>query len=264
VETSRRRTALAQTIRTCELRCNDRLRREPSADAIQRELNEGNVEEWRRRASRFAAELTDLEASRDDIMRQLRQLDADIAAASAESADLAVLETERAGLAAEALATVRASRMLAIAGSLLEDARRHAEREAQPPALRRASEALSAITFSRYERVAASEDQRELVVLDTRTGWTPVTQLSRGTLEQLYFSIRVGLADDAAQHGPRFPIIIDDVIDHFDPKRSQAMARQIVELSRRHQVFVFTRRPETCDLLRSLEPATNLVTMQEL
>jgi uncharacterized protein YhaN len=264
VATSHRRAALTETIRTCEMRCNDRLRREGSADAIQRELGQGNVEEWRRRASRCAAELADLEVSRDDIMRQLRQLDADIAAAIAESADLAVLETERAALTAEALATVRASRTLAIAGSLLEDARRHADRESQPPALRRASEALSAITFSRYERVATSEDQRELVVLDSRNGWMPASQLSRGTLEQLYFSVRVGLADESAQRGPRFPIIVDDVIDHFDPKRSHAMARQMVELSRRHQIFVFTRRPETCDLLRSLEPKLNVVTMQEL
>jgi uncharacterized protein YhaN len=177
---------------------------------------------------------------------------------------LSVLEAERAGLAAEALAAVRASRTLAIAGSLLEDARRHAEREAQPPALRRASEAMSAITFSRYERVGGSEDQRELVVFDTRNGWTPVTQLSRGTVEQMYFSVRVGLAEESAQRGPRLPLIVDDVLDHFDPKRSQAMARQIVELSRRHQIFVFTRRPETCDLLRSLDPTVNLMTMQEL
>jgi uncharacterized protein YhaN len=81
---------------------------------------------------------------------------------------------------------------------------------------------------------------------------------------QLHFSIRVGLAEESAQRGPRLPIIIDDVLDHFDPKRSQAMARQVVELSRRHQIFVFTRRPETSDLLQKLDPTANLVTMQEL
>jgi energy-coupling factor transporter ATP-binding protein EcfA2 len=261
---SRRRLDLSQTIRSCEMRCNDRLRREASAEAIQRELSEGNVEDWRRRSARSASEISSLEASRDEIMRRLRQLDADIAAATAESADLAGLEVERAGLAAEALAMVRASRTLAVAGSLLEDARRHVERECQPPALRRASEALSAITFSRYERLGLSEDEREIVVLDARNGWTPVSQLSRGTVEQLHFSVRIGLAEESAQRGPRLPIIIDDVLDHFDPKRSQAMARQVVELSRRHQIFVFTRRPETSDLLQRLDPTANLITLQEL
>ena len=42
------------------------------------------------------------------------------------------------------------------------------------------------------------------------------------------------------------------------------MARQLIDLSRRHQIFVFTRRPETCDLLRNLDPSARVVNMQEL
>jgi len=264
VGASKRRTALAQTVRNCEARCSERLRREMSADAIQREISDINVEEWRRRSARAAAELTSLESARDDVMRQLRQLDADIAAASAESGELPVLEAERSALATEAAATLRTSRTLVVAAALLEDALHHMERESQPPALRRASETLSAITFSRYERVSQSDDERDLMVLDGRNGWVPTSQLSRGAIEQLYFSLRVGLAEESAQRGPRLPIVIDDVLDQFDPKRSQAIARQLVELSRRHQVFVFTRRPETCDLLRHLDPTVNLLTLQEL
>ena len=264
VASSRRRSALTQTIRSCETRCSERLRLEPAAEAIQRELNEGRFEEWRQRSARSTTELSSLESSRDEAMRQLRQLDAEISVASTESAELPVLEVERSALAAEADAIVRASRTLAIAASLLDDARRHVERESQPPALRRAAEAMSAITFSRYERLGLSDDQQDLLVLDSKNGWTPVKQLSRGTLEQLAFSLRVGLADESAERGPRLPLVIDDVLDNFDPKRSQAMARQIVEVSRRHQVLVFTRRPETCELLRTLDPTTNIITMQEL
>ena len=264
VASSRRRSALTQTIRSCETRCSERLRLEPAAEAIQRELNEGRFEDWRQRSARSTTELSSLESSRDEAMRQLRQLDAEISVASTESAELPVLEVERSALAAEADAIVRASRTLAIAASLLDDARRHVERESQPPALRRAAEAMSAITFSRYERLGLSDDQQDLLVLDSKNGWTPVKQLSRGTLEQLAFSLRVGLADESAERGPRLPLVIDDVLDNFDPKRSQAMARQIVEVSRRHQVLVFTRRPETCELLRTLDPTTNIITMQEL
>jgi len=264
IATSRRRAALTQTIRACETRYNDRLRREPAADALVRELSDGRIDEWRHRADQSLAELTSLEASRDEALRQLRQLEADISGASAESSDLPVLEAERAGLTAEASASLTAARTLAIAGSLLEDARRQAERESQPPALRRASEAFSAITFSRYERLGPSDDQRELVAFEARNGWKTVTQLSRGTTEQLYFSLRVGLAEESAQCGPWLPLVLDDVLDHFDPKRSQAMARQLVDLSRRHQIFVFTRRPETRDLLRSLDPAAHVINMQEL
>jgi uncharacterized protein YhaN len=262
--TYRRHLALTQTIRVCETRCSERVSPEPGADAILRELPEGHVEEWRHGAARAVVELTGAEAARDEVLRQLRQLDADVCAASAESADLPVLEVERSGLATDVLTTVRSWRTLVLAASLLEEAERHVERESQPAALRRASEVLSAVTFSRYERLVQSDDQRELLVLDTKSGWKAVGQLSRGTVEQLYFSVRLGLAEESAQSSAGHPLVIDDVLDHFDPKRSRAMASQVVELSRRHQVLVFTRRPDTCELLRSLDPAANVITMQEL
>jgi uncharacterized protein YhaN len=265
LEVYRRRLVMTKTVRACEQRWNERIRREPAADAILRELPEAHVEEWRLRAERSAAELTSLESARDEVLRQLHQIDGDVRTASAESADLPLLEAERAGLVAEALGHARTWRTLTIAASVLADARRQVERDSQPAALRRASEALTAVTFSRYERVDQSEDQHELRVFDTRSGgWKSVDELSQGTVEQLYFSLRLGLAEESAQHGARLPLIIDDVLDHFDNKRSHAMAREVVELSRRHQILVFTRRPETCDTLRSLDPSVNIVTMQEL
>ena len=98
LDTSRRRLGLTQTIRACEMRYSERLRREPSADAVLRELSDGHVDEWRRRAAQTVAELTSLETSRDDALRQIRQLEADISAASEEAAELPVLEAERSGL----------------------------------------------------------------------------------------------------------------------------------------------------------------------
>jgi uncharacterized protein YhaN len=53
-------------------------------------------------------------------------------------------------------------------------------------------------------------------------------------------------------------------MDHFDAKRSRAMAHQLVEFGSRHQTLVFTCRPETRDLLRSLDRTANVITMQEL
>ena len=262
--TYRRRLALEQTIRACEMRSSERLRQEPAPNAILLELPEGHVQEWRRRSARAAAELTDLKASCDQALEQLQQLNADACAASAESAHLPVLEGEQSGLATEAIEIVREWRALAIAASLLAETQRDVERESQPAVLRRASQVLSAVTSSRYDRLLQSEDQRELLVLDATSGRKSVEQLSRATVEQVYFSLRLGLAEEGAQCGALLPLVIDDVLDTFDPKRSRAMAHQLVELGRRHQILVFTCRPETCDLLRSLDPAANVITMQEL
>jgi len=262
--TYRRRLALLQTIRACEMRSSERLRQEPAANAILLELSEGNVQEWRRRAARAALELTGPEASRDESLQQLQKIDADACSASAESAHLSVLETEQAGLKTEAVETVREWRTLAIAASLVAEAQREVERQCQPVVLRRASQVFSAVTSSRYECLLQSDDRRELSVVDTKGSRTPVEQLSRATVEQLCFSLRIGLAQELAQCGSLLPLVIDDALDTFDPTRSRAMAHHVVELGRRHQILLFTCRPETCDLLRSLDPTVNVITMQEL
>jgi uncharacterized protein YhaN len=259
----RRRLALSEKVRACESQSNERLRGEPAADAILRALPDAQAEEWGRRAAQSAQDLANAEAAREEALRHLRQLEEDVRAASAAAADLPALESERSGWANESLATAQDWRTLALAASLLSDARRHFERESIAPAVRRASATLSAVTLSRCERLALSEDERELRVLDVKSGWKRASELSRATIEQLHFSLRLGLADDAAPGLP-WPLIIDDVLDHFDPQRGRAMASQIVELSRSHQTFIMTRRPETCDLLRSMEPSARVITMQEL
>jgi uncharacterized protein YhaN len=260
----RRRRELEQAVRSCEVRTDERLKQEPAAAAIKRELSEGQFDEWRRRAARTASELASLEASREESVRQQRQLAAETEAAAAASADLPALEVEQEACAKEGAEAVRRWRTLAVAASLVAETECEVERESQSPVLRRASEVLATITFSRYTRVLPSEDRRELLVQDAAGERWSVDQLSRATIHQLFFSLRLGLAEEHARSGPALPVILDDVLDNFDPKRGRAMAHQVVELARRHQVLVFTSRPETCDLLRNLNPETHVVTMQEL
>jgi hypothetical protein len=259
-----RHAALERTIRASEMRLDERLKDEPASEAIRRELPRGHVDEWSSLAARAAEELNALEAARDEALRHLQQLDADARSAAAESVDLPVLEVEQAGWATEAREAIRRWRTLALAGSLLAELRRTLECESQPLALRRASQVLSALSCARYERVIPSRDQRELLVVDARTGLKPATQLNRAAAEQLYFGLRLGLAEEHAQQGTALPIIIDDVLDSFDPSRRRAMAQQIVQLSGRHQVFVFTSQPDTCELLSDLDPDAHVVRMPEL
>ena len=259
-----RHSALERTIRACEMRLDERLKQEHDSDAILRELPRGRVEEWSSRAARAAEELKGLEAARDEALRHLQQLDADACGASAESADLSVLEVEQAGWATEAREAVRRWRTLALAASLLAEVRRAVECESQPLALRRASQVLSDLSCSRYQRVILSRNQHELLVVDAKTGPKPAGQLSRAATAQLYFGLRLGLAEEHARHGTPLPLIIDDVLDSFDPSRRRAMAHQIVELSRRHQVFVFTSQPDSRELLSGLDPDAHVINMQEL
>ena len=75
------------------------------------------------------------------------------------------------------------------------------------------------------------------------------SQLSRGTTEQLYLSIRLGLAQELARRGVALPLVMDDVLVHFDPERARGMAEVLGVFAREHQVLFFTCHPATRDLL---------------
>jgi uncharacterized protein YhaN len=64
-------------------------------------------------------------------------------------------------------------------------------------------------------------------------------QLSKGTLDQLYFALRLALVDllfPAANP----PIFMDDPFVKFDPRRKRAAIGLCQEIANRKQVFLFT------------------------
>ena len=70
------------------------------------------------------------------------------------------------------------------------------------------------------------------------------TQLSRGTREQLFLSLRFGLIRELGQRSERLPVIVDEVLVNFDPRRGMMAAKAFVDLAQTNQVLVFTCHPQ--------------------
>jgi len=85
------------------------------------------------------------------------------------------------------------------------------------------------------------------------------SELSRATTEQLYLSVRIGLALDLAGRGIALPLVMDDVLVHFDPERTRAVADVLADCARRQQVLVFTSQPAVRDLLMQRGGAQRIV-----
>ena len=77
---------------------------------------------------------------------------------------------------------------------------------------------------------------------DDRDGRTlKVEQLSGGTREQLFLSIRFALVDEFRRQGIELPMVLDDVIVNFDQQRAEAAVETLLELTARgHQILFFT------------------------
>ncbi|MGA8679077.1 MAG: hypothetical protein WB592_01260, partial [Acidimicrobiales bacterium] len=106
------------------------------------------------------------------------------------------------------------------------------------------------VTGGRYVGLLADAgiDGRQTIrVLSTTGEAIDATSLSRGTIEQLYLCLRLGLADSFAERSVSLPIVLDDVLVNFDPERATTVAAELAETARSHQVVFLTCHPHLAE-----------------
>jgi uncharacterized protein YhaN len=139
----------------------------------------------------------------------------------------------------------------ALAGRLLAETRRRYERERQPDVVKSAQAYFRQITNGRYERITAPPGDASVRVETEAGDQLQPSQLSRGTVEQLYLALRFGLIEEFARHAEPLPVVMDDILVNFDEARTERAASAIAQLAATHQVIFFTCREETA---RALDP----------
>ena len=139
---------------------------------------------------------------------------------------------------------------LTLARNLLEEARRKFERERQPGVVRHAQKFFADITEGRYRQVYAPLGERTITVTDADGRTKQPSELSRGTREQLFLSLRFGLIRELGQRTEPLPIVVDEVLVNFDHGRALRAAVAFAELSHTNQVLVFTCHPTVVKLFR--------------
>ena len=140
---------------------------------------------------------------------------------------------------------------LTLAQNLLNDARRKFERERQPGVVRHAEKFFTQITDGRYRQVYAPLGEQTITVTDADGQTKQPSELSRGTREQLFLSLRFGLIRELGQRTEPLPVVVDEVLVNFDPERALRAAVAFTELSSTNQVLVFTCHPTVVELFRN-------------
>ncbi|MEN1678708.1 MAG: AAA family ATPase [Planctomycetota bacterium] len=141
----------------------------------------------------------------------------------------------------------------AAVGQLLELIRSDYEANRQPDTLIEASKHLERLTAGRYTRVWTPLAS-DVLLVDNRDGQSlPVENLSRGTREQLYLSVRMALVAMFARRGIQLPMILDDILVNFDAGRSRTAAKVMVEFAKDgHQLLVFTCHEHVWEMFKDL------------
>ncbi|UJF31533.1 AAA family ATPase [Paenibacillus hexagrammi] len=144
------------------------------------------------------------------------------------------------------------------ASLLIKKARDVYERERQPDVLLRAGAYFAIMTDGKYRWIKAPFGEQRLVAVRESGQAVDTSQLSRGTAEQLYLSMRFALAEEYAGRVV-LPLVMDDILVNFDEKRMESCLKVIEELSRRHQILLFTCHSHVRDAAAKLIATCQLI-----
>jgi len=239
----------------------------PRARSLRAELEAGELLVWTEEQTELGRaragarqELEQLVRAHQDVSNELKEL--------ASSTRIAELHQQCNALERELDEVLKSWTLLGCGRFLLERTLRRHEKERQPAVLARAGELFAKVTDGRYKSLLPSvgdDNGRETIrVVSSSGAEIEASSLSRGSVEQLYLCLRIGLAETFAERSEALPLILDDVLVNFDPTRAAAVAEVLAETADRHQVLFFTCHPHLRDLVQDVASQAQVVELERV
>lgn len=130
-----------------------------------------------------------------------------------------------------------------VAYQSLQKTKAYFQQERMPLVIEYCQHFFNILTKEAYNRIFPPQ-QNQTFVVESKDGYQyEASDLSQGTKEQLYVSLRLALSRVISEDHP-LPFIIDDAFVNFDPKRKQEMVQLLGEISTSQQVLYLTCPPE--------------------
>ncbi|HGE73269.1 TPA: hypothetical protein ENX78_20735 [Candidatus Poribacteria bacterium] len=147
--------------------------------------------------------------------------------------------------------TVKRWATLVVLQSLIKQSMEKYERERQPKVLQEASNYIKIITDRNYRLMkpigeySVKIENADTMERKDEIGW------SGGLADQVYLSVRFGLAHAFSETSEPLPIILDDVFVRFDQDRQLGTAKVILNVAKSHQIFIFSCHPLTREIIEN-------------
>lgn len=120
------------------------------------------------------------------------------------------------------------------------------------------SEIVSNVTGGKYDDVK-TDDKMLIRASDKQSGRiVGVDKLSSGTIDQVYFAVRIAVADMIIQN-KSLPVILDDCFVQYDNERLENMLVLLNRLSAQRQIILFTCRTNEKESLDKLNIPYNFI-----
>ncbi|MCB9586253.1 MAG: AAA family ATPase [Polyangiaceae bacterium] len=223
--------------------------------AILAAVGENTSAEIALRLSELESELGEIDESYRDAISDLERKRAGLERLSKGSAATRREEQE------EVLATLRREvmryRRVKLAELILAQEVERYRKENQGPILERANQLFPKLTLGRYRELSIGFDADDRAILEAIPSGASgeqervrVDDLSDGARDQLFLALRIASIERYVDAGTVLPVVLDDILVHFDEERARAALEALSELGDRTQVLFFThhrRHVELCE-----------------
>lgn len=146
---------------------------------------------------------------------------------------------------------------LNLAKDTIENLSKDIHNEFAPEINREISKVISDITGGKYSKVKIDDDLNINLHLPNSEKVVNIENLSGGTIDQIYFSLRYGITNSSAND--QLPLILDDCFIQYDDVRLENMLKVLIEESNKRQIILFTCQNREIDILDKLNKEYNLI-----
>ncbi|GGB51518.1 hypothetical protein GCM10011409_31340 [Lentibacillus populi] len=136
--------------------------------------------------------------------------------------------------------------VLKTAKELLADTKRNYREKYITKVIEKTSAYFAELTNNAYKEVFAPTEGQLFQVVSANDIHYTVNELSQGTTDQLYVSLRIAISEVMSEKH-RLPFIIDDAFVHFDLYRTKNIMRILTKIAESQQVILLTCKKDLKD-----------------
>lgn len=221
------------------------------------ELSAGELLVWEAERNELAERINEVTGHFEELVGEVRDKTRELEEVTTSN-EMMRLSAARDAAATELDDVLEQWLVAGAAKALLERCLARYELDRQPQVIAYASELFSEVTAGRYGHVVVEEDEdgqhRNVIAIRTSGERVDAADLSRGTAEQLYLCLRLGFAESFAEQSVSLPLVVDDILVNFDPRRAAAVARILARVAESHQVIAFTCHPHIEAMFQAAAP----------
>ena len=118
------------------------------------------------------------------------------------------------------------------------------------------SQNISKISNGKYSNVKLNEENNIMVEIENGN-YIQAENLSIGTMQQIYLSLRLAMIDDLSKEN--LPIILDEAFAYFDEERLKETLKFFVDTFKDRQILIFTCTNREHEILEKENIKYNLI-----